>query len=299
MVSSRPTYVEYIADPARSCAIVAHRGVWATAPENSLLAIETAIEAGYEVVEIDVRRSADGEFFLLHDDTLERMASLNLVPEQLSLEQLSRLRLRDRDGGVANRVTDQKIPSLKEVFALTRDRIFLDLDIKDNEMLPDVIACARAMGVADQVDFKADLKTRQDLAWILAAMEPHRVPFMAKTHLEASDADLQLELLFGLAPFMCEISFARLDQLADRKRLFREAGIALWVNTLDAVSSAGFTDTAARDDPEGIWGRLIDAGVLAIQTDYPDRLRALLDRRMRREAVGKGTPAMGALPSRG
>lgn len=279
MASSMHAYVDYIANPDRGCAIVAHRGAWHTAPENSLLAIENAISAGYEVVEIDVRRSADGEFCLLHDDTLERMAGVDLEPEALTLQQLSRLGLRNRDGGEANPVTGEKLPSLKQVFELARGRIFVDLDIKHVELLPDVIACARSMGVIGQVDVKADLRTGQDLVWIREAVEPHGVPFMAKTHLEAQDAATQLELLFGLSPFLCEIYFDRLEQLVERKARFRDAGIALWVNTLDAVSCCGFTDTAALADPQAIWGRLMDAGVRAIQTDEPEALKAYIDRR--------------------
>lgn len=271
-------YVDHIADPDRPCAIVAHRGAWHTAPENSLLAIENAISAGYEVVEIDVRRSADGGLFLLHDDTLERMAGLDREPETLTLRELSQLKLRDRDGGEANPVTEERLPGLKDVFELARGRVFIDLDIKHVELLPDVIACARSMGVAGQVDVKADLKTRHDLAWIRDVLAPYAVPFMAKTHLEAEDADTQLELLLELSPFLCEIYFDRIEQLAERKALFREAGIALWVNTLDAVSCCGFTDTTALKDPQAIWGRLIDAGVSAIQTDEPEALKAYLDR---------------------
>ncbi|MDE1995594.1 MAG: glycerophosphodiester phosphodiesterase family protein [Rhizobiaceae bacterium] len=272
-------YIDYIADPARACAVIAHRGAWHTAPENSLLAIEKAILAGHEVVEIDIRRSADGEFFLLHDDTLERMTGLDQVPETLTLQQLTSLTLRDRDGRANNRMTDEKLPSLKQVFELTRGRIFIDLDIKHVEMLPEVIACARSMGVEGEVDFKADLRTRDDLAWIRGAVEPYGVPFMAKTHLETTDAETQTDLLFQLSPFMCEIYFDRLEQLAERKSRFREAGIALWVNTLDPVACAGFTDTAALKDPEAIWGSLIDAGVSAIQTDEPQALKTYLDNR--------------------
>ncbi|MFW8644849.1 hypothetical protein ACOJBO_30630 [Rhizobium beringeri] len=40
-------YIDHIADPSRSCAIVAHRGAWHQAPENSLAAIENAIAGGY------------------------------------------------------------------------------------------------------------------------------------------------------------------------------------------------------------------------------------------------------------
>src|SRR6478735_6344991 len=61
-----------IPQSARGVLVVAHRGVWNVAPENSLSAIEAAIHAGADIVEIDVRRSADGVFFVIHDDTLDR-----------------------------------------------------------------------------------------------------------------------------------------------------------------------------------------------------------------------------------
>jgi len=108
---------------------------------------------------------------------------------------------------------------------------------------------------------------------------------MAKTRLEAPDADSQLDLLFQLNPSLCEIYFDRLEQVAERKALFKEAGIALWVNTLEAVSCAGFTDSAALQNPQAVWGRLIDAGVSAIQTDEPAALKAYLEGR---RASGRG-----------
>lgn len=272
-------YADYIADPSRDCAIVVHRGIWRAAPENSLLAIERAISAGYDVVEIDVRCSSDGEFFLLHDDTLERTAGLAREAEGLTLQQLSNLNLRDRDGGETNRMTDEKLPSLKDVFDLTRGRIFLHLDVKRRDMIPGVIACARAMGVDRQVDFWSDLKTSDDLAWIQSSVSPEMVLLMAKTRLGSVDAESQLDLLRQLKPLLCEIYFDSLDQLAARKALFVDAGMRLWVNTLDSVSCAGFTDTAALQDPAAIWGRLVDAGVSAIQTDEAEALRIYLDLR--------------------
>jgi glycerophosphoryl diester phosphodiesterase len=276
-------YVDYIANPDRSCAIVAHRGVWRAAPENSLLAIERAILAGHDVVEIDVRRSADGEFFLMHDDTLERMAGLDRVPESLTLQELTGLHLRDRNGGKAHPKTPEKLPSLKEVFDLTRDRIFVHLDVKHKDMIPEVISCAKSMRVDQQVDFCADLKTAHDLDWIRKTVVSHRVPFIAKTRLEEPDAETQLELVLELKPFVCEITFTQLRQIAELKDLFYEVGIALWANTLDSVTCAGLTDTAALEDSEAIWGQLIDAGISVIQTDEMEALRSFLARRDRWE----------------
>ncbi|NTE89374.1 glycerophosphodiester phosphodiesterase family protein [Agrobacterium rubi] len=267
-------YFDYMTDPDRQCAIVAHRGVWQDAPENSLLSIRRAIDAGYDVVEIDVRRTLDGEFVLLHDDTLERMTGLASEPEQLTLEELTFIPLRNRNGGPDNAVTNQKIPSLRDVFELTRDKILIHLDIKHRHVIPEVLAYARKMGVDQQVDFWADLKSDDDLVWIKDNIALHDVPFIARTHLEHDDADEQVELVFRLKPLICEVSFKDIAQVEAIRQRFHDAGITLWVNTLDGVASPGFTDTAAVKDPDVIWGRLLRAGFSAVQTDEMEKLRA-------------------------
>lgn len=272
-------YFEYMADPHRQCAIVAHRGIWSDAPENSLLSIRRAIEAGYDVVEIDVRRTADGEFVLLHDDTLERMTGVDREPEQLTLAELTSLALRNRDGGSENPFTGENLPSLRDVFDLTRDRIFIHLDIKHRNVIPEVLAYAQKMGVVEQVDFWADLKTEADLAWIRANITSQDVPFIARTHLEHDDWRKQVKLALDLKPLICEASFRDLSQVEAVQQHFNDAGITLWVNTLDSVASPGFTDSAALKNPDAIWGRLLRAGFSAIQTDEMAALRSYIETR--------------------
>jgi glycerophosphoryl diester phosphodiesterase len=69
-----------------------------------------------------------------------------------------------------------------------------------------------------------------------------------------------------------------LSQVEGIQQRFRDAGITLWVNTLDSVASPGFTDTAALNDPDAIWGQLLRAGFSAIQTDEMAALRSYLER---------------------
>jgi len=274
--SPRMNYKDFMADPGRDCAVIAHRGIWREAPENSLRAIKAAIAGGYDVVEIDVRRSADGKLFLCHDDTLERMTGRDAAVEELGASELAGLALRDRDGGVGNPLTDQKLARLSDVFDLTRDRIFIHLDVKDRSLIPEVIAAAQAAGVDQQVDFWAALRDEDDFAWIEDNIMSHGVPFIAKTRLNVPGAALQTELVFRFKPLICEIYFDSIEQLAAQKGRFERAGISLWVNTLDDMSSAGFTDTAALQDPDAVWGRLLDAGVSAIQTDEAAALKTYL-----------------------
>jgi glycerophosphoryl diester phosphodiesterase len=52
--------------------LCAHRGGGKLAPENTLAALRLGYAHGYRMAEFDVKLSADGVPFLLHDDTLER-----------------------------------------------------------------------------------------------------------------------------------------------------------------------------------------------------------------------------------
>ncbi|MBT0569675.1 glycerophosphoryl diester phosphodiesterase [Curvibacter sp. CHRR-16] len=59
---------------------VAHRGAGKLAPENTLAAFRLGAEHGYRMYECDVKLSADGVPFLLHDDTLERTSNIASTP---------------------------------------------------------------------------------------------------------------------------------------------------------------------------------------------------------------------------
>src|SRR5690606_37942779 len=56
--------------------VVSHRGEWRQAPENSLKAMELAIEAGADIVEIDVAKTKDGHLVLMHDKTINRTTKI-------------------------------------------------------------------------------------------------------------------------------------------------------------------------------------------------------------------------------
>lgn len=50
--------------------VIAHRGDWRNAPENSIQCIENAIEMGVDMVEIDIQPTKDRNFICMHDETL-------------------------------------------------------------------------------------------------------------------------------------------------------------------------------------------------------------------------------------
>lgn len=70
---------------------IAHRGAGRLAPENTLAAFRVGAGHGYRAFECDVKLSADGVPFLLHDDTLQRTTSGHGVAGERGWAELSRL----------------------------------------------------------------------------------------------------------------------------------------------------------------------------------------------------------------
>ena len=52
--------------------LVCHRGASLIAPENTFAAADVALEKGAHLIELDVRESADGVLYVMHDHTLDR-----------------------------------------------------------------------------------------------------------------------------------------------------------------------------------------------------------------------------------
>jgi glycerophosphoryl diester phosphodiesterase len=70
---------------------IAHRGAGQLAPENTLAAFRLGASHGYRMFECDVKLSADGVPFLLHDATLDRTTNVQGLAAELSWDALSRL----------------------------------------------------------------------------------------------------------------------------------------------------------------------------------------------------------------
>ena len=69
----------------------AHRGDSSRFRENTIVAIQSAIDAGAEVVEIDVRITRDGKVIVLHDSNLERLWGITKESTEMDWEQISQL----------------------------------------------------------------------------------------------------------------------------------------------------------------------------------------------------------------
>ncbi len=99
--------------------LVAHRGYPEHYPENTLVGINAAIQAGARFVEIDLQLTSDEVPVLLHDRSLERVCGVNATVHHLSAEQLRELRASEYER-FGYRFAQEPIPTLAEFVELLR-----------------------------------------------------------------------------------------------------------------------------------------------------------------------------------
>ena len=100
---------------------VAHRGLHdAVRPENSLAAFRYAVEQGVPV-EFDVQLTADGHPVVLHDATTMCMTGTDAPVRDLTLADVTALRLHD---------TDERVPTLDDVLATIDGRVHAVVDVR-------------------------------------------------------------------------------------------------------------------------------------------------------------------------
>ena len=137
--------------------------------ENSLAAVEGAIAIGAEIVEVDIRRSKDGEFVVMHDSWLDRTTNCKGEVVNYTLAELKHCRLVVEGTGA---VTNEAVSTLREMLLATRDRILINLDNKlDVQALPGMIAVARDLGMAEQVIVKENLWNQQRIDTVKATLD--------------------------------------------------------------------------------------------------------------------------------
>lgn len=107
---------------------IAHRGAGKLAPENTLAAFRLGASHGYRAFECDVKLSADGQPFLLHDAALERTTSGTGIAGDHPWHALSQL---DAGSWHGRQFAGEPLPSLQAIAAFVlRNQFQLNIEIK-------------------------------------------------------------------------------------------------------------------------------------------------------------------------
>ena len=255
--------------------VIAHRGDWRYAPENSLEAVEHSIKNGVDVVEVDLQRTADGVLIIMHDATLDRTTSGKGKIAETSLEDIRKLTLRS---GCGTR-TPHKVPTLEELLLATKGRVLVNLD-KADRYFDEVYPLLQKTGTARQIIMKGgkpDAEVRQRYGKYL-----DEIIYMPIVNLDKKDALKTInDFLAGTRPVAFELLY-KSDSNPLPARLAGELkGKALiWYNTLWEGMAGGHEDERALTDIDGAYGYLIDTlGARLIQTDRAELLLNYLKKR--------------------
>ena len=174
---------------ARLVHLVAHRGNAAECPENTLPALQSALDLGARFLEIDVHLSSDGVPVVIHDAELARTTGTNgsvfdrPVAELVNIEAAERQRFGAQYAGTC-------IPTLADAAALLEERpeITLFVEVKraslarfgHDQVVPQVLEAVRpwrSQVVIISFDLLAIFRARQiggfRIGWVLPQYDSH------------------------------------------------------------------------------------------------------------------------------
>ena len=137
--------------------VAAHRGWKTKYPENTLQALQAAMDLGVDQIEFDVRVTRDNELVVIHDPTVDRTTNgTGLVCDKL----LSELKALDAGSYMGEEYRGYQIPTLIEVMEMVKDHptITLDIELKEYPTTPgmETLAydvCDRVLAIIDEYGF--------------------------------------------------------------------------------------------------------------------------------------------------
>lgn len=128
---------------AKPC-VGAHRGGSTAADSNTLARFEAAYEAGVDIIEMDLRLTADGVPIVYHDPGLDRGWFRSDLPVAEST--LAQIRQHKVDG--------HDIPTFAEVLEWADGRVVLNAEFKEREVVKPAVRLAREHDAYEWVYFQ-------------------------------------------------------------------------------------------------------------------------------------------------
>lgn len=273
--------------------VVAHRGCWTHAPENSIPSVQNCVKLGVEVIEIDVQLTADKQLVVFHDKTVDRMTGETGSVSEMTLAELKALKLYERDGSDAQLFakplkTNESIPTLAEVLQAARGHLMINLEIKSSgfswqETFAAAAELTKQMDMADHVLWKIKPPVRgnsknMSANVVIEQLDVSGLPYLMPIVWQSSRGHEQQLADFGKNVTGFEIiaqdpnywPLAADGRIigADKYRFMGIAVLPRW--------SAGYSDDIALHDPDAAWGKLLQLGADLIMTDRPEQLISYL-----------------------
>lgn len=249
--------------------VASHRGDWRNHPENSLQAMNSAINMGVDIIELDLALTKDSVLVVCHDRTLDRTTNGKGLISDWTLDSIRTLNLRAGH----NALTEIKMPTLREALLMCKDRAVVNID-KGYQYYDLVIALTDELGVTEQMLIKGNRPLDKCMEKINSY--PRKMIYMPILNFGKKNAIKLARSYFesGITPVAYEVVWPEYNQ-GVKKALERikASGSKLWVNALWPAHNAGLCDDAAMyGDPKEVYGKLLETGASFVQTDRPQLL---------------------------
>lgn len=227
----------------------AHRGASAYAPENTLEAFLLAAEQGADGVELDVQLTKDGEMVVVHDEEIDRVSDGSGFVKDYTLAELKTLNFNKTHP----EYQDVKIPTLREVYeALKPTGMTINVELKTGifwykDLEKKVLELTKEMEMEDRV--------------IYSSFNHYSIQQMKKIVPEAETAYLYSDVILNVAEYAKNTKVDGLHpavyhvKMADFLKEYLDSNLNVRVWTVNEKADMKW---------------LIDAGVTAIITNYPD-----------------------------
>ena len=227
--------------------VVAHRGgVSLGPPENTLPAISRAIEVGADLIEVDIRETADGHLVLMHDRSVDRTTSGKGMVENLTLAEILNLEVKGSGDAII------RVPRIEEALRLMKGRIDADLDFKEGDFRK-LIEAVRNAGMEDHVT----MHSSWERCAMLVDLEPRiRIRPTVGHSKQVND------LISRLRPAMVNFDWHSVTESSVRSAHL--GGCLAFVNCLGSADNDFYIREAIR------------IGADYIQSDRPDRVIEIL-----------------------
>jgi glycerophosphoryl diester phosphodiesterase len=229
--------------------IVAHRGNSSAAPENTMAAFKSALDAGIRLVELDVHLSGDGQVIVMHDADVRRTTNGSGSLGNMTLAEIKEL---DAGTWFSPQFAGEKVPTLREVLNLIRGRAGVYIEIKDEDKI-----------LADKV-----LKLLADTG-------------MSENAVIISFIEKSLARVKELAPEQITSLLSCNPDIIERAIELNTDGISPAHGIVDrqfvekAHKAGFFVAVWTVDEPEDLQ-RMLEAGVDTITSNKPETIKALL-----------------------
>jgi glycerophosphoryl diester phosphodiesterase len=219
--------------------VIAHRGLSARAPENTMAAFQRAAQTpGIDMVELDVRLSRDEEVIILHDRALQRTTTGNGPARSYTLAEIQSF---DAGSWFHPSFRSESVPTLKTLLNAVRNRLWVNIEIKSDWFHREslgflerrVLDIVTEAGMLDRVFFSSfdhtligRLKDLCPAAWTGVIYNLHWNFFSSPSHLQRKTK---------ASVFVCGRHEFRRSFVVDAHRV----GMAVYVYTVDAAEEIG------------------------------------------------------------